>query len=122
MVQGAGGFIAGAFLRPMDELVAYYSRLSIVQCCLRCRGLIVEGAKPMLERIVRQELDELGVHEADFSVAHESVACLSDEQYRPLPGTYVVRVHAAGWLVGERDRYWGDEEELGDDEGLGDEK
>jgi len=115
MVQGAGDLIAGASLRPMDELLAYYSRLSIAQCCLRCRGLNEENVKSMLQRIVRKHLDERGVHEADFAAAQESVTSLPDEQYRHLRGSYLVRVHAAGWLVGERDRYWEEDEETGDE-------
>jgi hypothetical protein len=30
-------------------------------------------------------------------------------------GNYLVRVSAAGWLVGERERFWGDDEEKGNE-------
>ena len=115
MVQGAGDLIAGASLRPMDELLAYYSKLSIVQCCLRCRGLNDEDVKSMLQQIVRKQLDERGVLAVDFAAAQESVMRLPDEQYRHLRGVYPVRVHAAGWLVGERDRYWEEAKETADE-------
>src|SRR5262245_5460828 len=116
MVQGAGDLIAGASLRPKDELLAYYAKVRIVQCCMRSRGLSVEHAAPLLQQVVRRQLDDLGVREAEFSAAQESVAGLSDEQYRQLLGNYVVRVHAAGWVVGERERYWGEDEETGNEE------
>ena len=115
MVQGAGDLIAEASLRPKDELLAYYAKVRIVQCCMRSRGLSAEYATPILQQIVRQELDDLGFREAEFAAAQEGVAGLSDEQYRQLLGNYVVRVHAAGWLVGERQRYWGDDEETGNE-------
>jgi hypothetical protein len=66
-----------------------------------------------LQQIVRQQLHDLGVREVDFSAAQESVARLPDEQYRQLLGNYVVRAYAAKWVVGERKRYWGDDEETG---------
>jgi hypothetical protein len=113
MVQGAGDLIAGASLRSKEELLAYYAKVLIVQCCLRGRGLSAEHATPVLQQIVRQQLNDLGFREADFAAAREGVARLSDGQYRQLLGNYVVRVHGAGWLVGERERYWGEEEETG---------
>jgi hypothetical protein len=113
MVQGAGDLIAGAPLRPKDELVAYYAKVRIVQCCLRSRGLSVQHATPILQQIVRQGLDDLGVRQAEFSAVEESVARLSDEQVRQLLGNYLVRAHAAGWVVGERERYWGEDAETG---------
>jgi hypothetical protein len=48
---------------------------------------------------------------AELAAAQEGVARLPDEQSRQLLGNYAVRVHAAGWLVGERERYWGAGEE-----------
>ena len=115
LVQCARDIIAGASLRPKDELLAYYAKVRIVQCCMRSRSLSVEYATPILQQIVRQQLDDLGVREAGFAAAQESVARLSDEQYRQLLGNYVVRVHAAGWVVGERERYWGEDEETGNE-------
>jgi Domain of unknown function (DUF4272) len=116
MVQGAGDLSAGASLRPQHELLAYYAKVRTVQCCLRSRGLSAAYATPSLQQIVRQQLDNLGVREAEFSAAQESVARLSEEQYRQLLGNYVVRAHAAGWVVGERERYWGGGEETGNEE------
>jgi hypothetical protein len=116
MVQGAGDLLAGASLRPKDELLAYHAKVSIVQCCLRGRRLSAEGATPLLQQIVRQQMADLGVRESEFSAAQQTVARLSDEQSRQLLGNYVVRVHAAEWLVGERERYWGEDEEPGDEE------
>jgi hypothetical protein len=115
MVQGAGDLIAQASLRPKDELLAYYAKVRIVQCCMRGRGLSVERATPILEKIVQQELHDLGIREAELARAKESVARLTDQQYKRLLGNYVVRVHAAGWLVGERERYWGEDEETGEE-------
>jgi hypothetical protein len=115
MVQGARDLIARASLRPKDELLTYYAKVRIVQCCMRSRGLSVEHATPILELIVQQELHDLGIREAELARAKESVARLTDQQYRQLLGNYVVRVHAAGWLVGERERYWGEDEETGEE-------
>ena len=115
IVQGAGDLIAAASLRPNDELLAYYANVRIVQCCMRCRGISVEHATPILQQIVRHQLEDLGIREPEFDAAQESVARLSDEQYRQLLGNYAVRVYAAGWLVGERERYWGADEETNEE-------
>jgi hypothetical protein len=115
MVQGTRDLIAGASLRPKDELLAYYAKVTILQCCLRSRDSSVESVNPILQQIVRQQLDKLGIREVSFLEAQESVARLSDEQYRMLLGNYVHRVHSAGWVVGERERYWGEDEETGNE-------
>ena len=115
MVQRTRDLIAGASLRPNDELLAYYAKVRIVQCCMRSRGIRVEHATPILQQIVRQQLNDLGVREVEFSAAQESVARLSDEQYSQLLGNYFVRVYAAGWVVGEREQYWGEDEETGNE-------
>jgi len=115
MVQGAGRLIAGASLRPQGELIAYYAKVRIVQCCMRTRALSTDAIQ-IMQQLVRQQLDDLGVRNAEFSAAQDSVARLSDEQCRQLLGNYVVRVHAAGWVVGERERYWGEDEETGNAE------
>jgi hypothetical protein len=109
MVQNAGEFIAGAALRPTAEIVAYYAHVSVVQCCMRGRSSSPE-LTPFLQKVLRQDLGDLGVEisEADFSAAQEGVARLSDEQHKPLLGNYVVRLHAAEWLAGGRERYWGE--------------
>jgi len=109
MVQSAGEFIAGAALRPAAELLAYYAHVAIVQCCMRSRSAS-PGLTPFLQKVLRQNMGYLGVEigEADFSAAQESVARLSDEQHKPLLGNYVVRLHAAEWLAGGRERYWGE--------------
>jgi hypothetical protein len=111
MVQAAGEFIAGAVLRPNDELLTYYQHVCIVQCCLRSGPMSGEAAT-FLRNAVRQDLGGLGleVREGEFSAAQEGVARLSDEQRRSLLGNYVCRVHAAAWLVGRRERYWGEED------------
>src|SRR5262249_28831033 len=90
-------------------LVAYYAHVSIVQCCLRGRSKSPE-LTPFLRQVLRQNLGDLGVEisEADFSAAQQGVARLSDEQHKALLGNYVVRLHAAEWLVGCRERYWGE--------------
>jgi len=116
MVEGAGDLIAGASLRPKDELLAYYAKARTVQCCMRGRGLGVDCGTPSMQQILRQQLDDLGVREAAFAAAQEGVARLSNAQYRQLLGNYVVRVHAAGWVVGERDHYWGADEESASEE------
>ena len=113
MVEGAGNLIAGASLRPKDELLAYYAKLRIVQCCMRYRGMSSEYAVPFVQQFVRQQLENLGVRDIEFSAAQERVARLSDEQHRRLLGNYVNRMHAAGWVVGERERYWEVDEETG---------
>jgi hypothetical protein len=115
MVQGAEDLLAGASLRPKDELLAYYANVRIVQCCMRSRGLNDVNATLILQQIVHQQLNDLGVRDAKFSAAQESVARLSDEHYRQFLGAHVVRVHAAGWVVGERARYWELGEETGDE-------
>jgi hypothetical protein len=115
IVQGTRDLIAGASLRPNDELLAYYAKVRIVQCCLRGRVSSVESVNPILQQIVRQQLDKLGIREVSFLEAQESVARLSNEQYRMLLGNYVQRVYSAGWVVGERERYWGEDEETGNE-------
>lgn len=122
MAQGAEELLVGASLRPRDELLVYYARVRIVQCCVRGRGSGGEYATPILEQVVRRQLDGLGVREAEFSAARESVARLSDERCRQLLGNYVVRVHAAEWVVGERDRYWEEDEEWEEGEEPGNQK
>jgi hypothetical protein len=116
MVQGAGDLITGASLRPKDELLAYYARVNIVQCCLRTRGSSSEYVTPFLQQFVRKHLVDLGVREVEFSAAEESVARLPDEQRKMLLGNYAVRVYAAEWLVGKRARYWEVGEETTDEE------
>jgi hypothetical protein len=111
MVQAAGEFIAGAVLRPNDELLTYYQQVSIVQCCLRSRPMSAEAAT-VVRNVLHQNLGDLGleIREGEFSAVQEGVARLSDEQRRSLLGNYLCRVHAAEWLVGRRERYWGEEE------------
>jgi hypothetical protein len=110
MVQAAGEFIAGAVLRPNDELLAYYEHVSIVQCCLRSRAMSAEAAT-IVKSVLRQVLGELGleIREGEFSDVQESVARLSGEQSRALLWNYLCRVHTAAWLVGCRERYWEEE-------------
>jgi hypothetical protein len=115
LVQCARDIIAGASLRPKDELLAYYAKVRIVQCCMHSRGMRVESATPILQQFVRRQLDDLGIREVSFFEAQESVARLSNEQYKQLLGNYFVRVYAAGWVVGERERYWGEDEETGNE-------
>jgi hypothetical protein len=111
MVQAAGELIAGAVLRPNDELLAYYRHVCIVQCCLRSRSMSAEAAT-FLKTVLGQNFGDLGLEtrESEFSAAQEGVARLSDEQWRSLLGSYVCRVHAAAWLVGRRERYWAEED------------
>jgi hypothetical protein len=111
MVQGAGEFIAGAALRPKDELFAYYAHVRIVRFCLRSSSSSAECAA-YLQKVVLSDLGGLGleIREAEFSAAQEGVARLSDEQRGSLLGNYVCRVHAASWLVGRRERYWGEKD------------
>jgi hypothetical protein len=124
MVQSARELIAAAALRPKDELLAYYAHVRVVKHCLRClryRSLSAEDAtyfrKIDLQRLAARGLE---ICEADLSAAQEGVARLSDEQQRILGGNYFIRAFAAAWLVGERERYWGeDEEEGGGEEGMG---
>jgi hypothetical protein len=110
IVQGAGEFLAGAALRPEDELVAYYAHLRIVQFWMRGRSLSAEGAT-FLQNVARRDLEGLGleIREAEFAAAQEAVARLSDKQRMSLLGNCVCRIHAAAWLVGRRERYWGEE-------------
>jgi hypothetical protein len=116
MVQGAGELIAGAALRPKDELLAYYAHLRIVQLWMRGRSLSAGGAA-FLQNVERRNLESLGleIREAEFAAAQEGVACLSDEQRRSLLGNYVCRTHTAEWLVGRRECYWGEEAEDADE-------
>jgi hypothetical protein len=116
MVRAAGEFIAGAALRPNDELLTYYRHVGIVQCCLRSRPMSAEAAT-IIKTVLRQDLEDLGleIRESEFSAAQEGVAHLSDEQWRSLLGIYVCRVHAAAWLVGRRERYWGEEDGAADE-------
>src|SRR5262249_8446928 len=60
MVQGSRDLISGASLRPQDELLAYYARVRVVECCMRSRGIRVEQAIPFLQQLVRQKLNDLG--------------------------------------------------------------
>jgi hypothetical protein len=112
MGQAAGELLAGAVLRPGDECLRYYLRVRTVQCCLRSRPTSAEAAV-FARSLLRQDLGDPGleIHEGEFSAAQEGVARLSDEQRRSLLGNYVCRAHAAGWLVGRRERYWGEEDE-----------
>jgi hypothetical protein len=112
MVQGAGEFIAGAALRPQDELLAYYAHLRIVQFWIRGHSLSAEGAT-FLQYVARRDLEGLGleIREAEWAEAQEGVARLSEEQRRSLLGNCVCRIHAAAWLVGCRQRYWEEETE-----------
>jgi hypothetical protein len=116
MVQAAGEFIAGAVLRPNDELLTYYQRVSIVQCCLRIRPMSAELAT-IVKNVLRQNLGDLGleIRDGELSEVQEGVARLSDEQSRSLLGNYVCRAHAAAWLVGRRERYWGEEDRDADE-------
>ena len=111
LVEGAKDLIARAALRPKEELLAYYAKLKTVQCCMRCRSLNEKSATPILQQITRQELADLDVPKVDFTVSEESVSRISDEQFRALIGNYFVRVHATGWVIGERECYWGEDEE-----------
>jgi hypothetical protein len=106
ILQGAQELIAGASLRSKDELFACYARLRTVQCCMRCRSVAMRSADPIVQSVLREQLDELGVLETEFAAAQEDVARLSDDQFIQLSGTYFARVYTAKWLVGERDRYW----------------
>jgi hypothetical protein len=107
MVQGAEELLAGAALRPKDELLAYYAHVRIVQWGLRGHGTIAEGAT-FLQKEVRRKLADWGLEigETEFAAAQQGVAGLSGERRRILLGNYLVRVHAAEWLVGGRERYW----------------
>jgi hypothetical protein len=116
MVQGAGDLIARASLLPRDELLAYYAKVRIIQCCMRSRGSSMGVATPILQQIVRQQLDDIGIREADFSAAQEGVVRLSDSQCRQLLGNYAVRMHVSGWLVGESEHYWGEDEVTGNEQ------
>jgi hypothetical protein len=116
MVEAAGELIAGAVLRPNDELLTYYQHVSIVQCCLRGRPMSAEAAT-IVKSVLRQDLGDLGLEipDGEFSAVQERVALLSDEQRRSLLGNYLCRVHAAEWLVGRRERYWGEEDRDADE-------
>jgi hypothetical protein len=107
MVQGAGELLAGAALRPRDELLAYHAHVRIVQWGLESGGTIAEIAT-FLQQELRRKLADLGldIGEKDFAAAQQGVAGLSGERRRILLGNYLVRVHATEWLVGGRERYW----------------
>ena len=70
-------------------------------------------AATIVKNVLRQNLGDLDLElrEGAFSAAQESVVRLSDEQRRSLLGNYVCRVHAAEWLVGRREHYWGEEDD-----------
>jgi hypothetical protein len=117
MVRSAEDLLTRASLQPKEELLAYYAKVRTVQCCLRIRGLRIPRATPIWQQMVRQQLDGLGIPEAAFADAQERMGGLSDEQSRKLLGNYVVREYVASWLVGKRDRYWGEDEEIGNEHG-----
>src|SRR5262249_54233505 len=75
MAQGAGELLAGAALRPKDELLAYHAQVQLVQWGLESHGTTAE-CTTFLQQELRRELAGLGLEigETELAAAQQGVA------------------------------------------------